>query len=151
MEHYVENTPYFTCGLTNPLKRCILIHIRRCKVRTNVVLDENLLGEALRLSKAKTKKQLIHEALKEFVENRKRLNLLDLSGKIKFAEGYDYRDLYLEQIRQHQEEPWQKQQRHPSEFVQELRVRLDKQRRNCIGEARKQPPRWGDEVPLSSR
>ncbi len=38
-------------------------------------------------------------------------------------------DLYLEQVRQHQEEAWQKQQRHPSEFVQELRVRLDKQRR----------------------
>jgi len=60
-------------------------------VRTNVVLDESLVDEALKLSKAKTKKQLIHEALKEFVDNRKRLNLLDLSGKIKFAEGYDYK------------------------------------------------------------
>lgn len=27
---------------------------------------------------------------KEFVENRRRLNLLDLEGKIEFAEGYDY-------------------------------------------------------------
>jgi Arc/MetJ family transcription regulator len=60
-------------------------------VRTNVVLDESFVDEALKLSKAKTKKQLIHEALKEFVDNRKRLNLLDLSGKIKFAEGYDYK------------------------------------------------------------
>jgi Arc/MetJ family transcription regulator len=60
-------------------------------VRTNVVLDESLVDEALKLSNAKTKKQLIHEALKEFVDNRKRLNLLDLSGKIKFAEGYDYK------------------------------------------------------------
>lgn len=60
-------------------------------MRTNVVLDESLVDEALKLSNAKTKKQLIHEALKEFVENRKRLNLLDLSGKIKFAEGYDYK------------------------------------------------------------
>jgi Arc/MetJ family transcription regulator len=60
-------------------------------VRTNVVLDESLVDEALKLSHAKTKKQLIHEALKEFVETRKRLNLLDLSGKIKFAEGYDYK------------------------------------------------------------
>lgn len=62
-------------------------------MRTNVVLDESLVGEALRLSNAKTKKELIHEALKEFVENRKRLNLLDLSGKIKFAEGYDYKGM----------------------------------------------------------
>ena len=60
-------------------------------MRTNVVLDENLVAEALRLSNAKTKKEVIHKALKEFVENRKRLNLLDLSGKIKFAEGYDYK------------------------------------------------------------
>ena len=60
-------------------------------MRTNVVLDERLVDEALKLSNAKTKKQLIHEALKEFVDNRKRLNLLDLSGKIKFVEGYDYK------------------------------------------------------------
>ncbi len=60
-------------------------------MRTNVVLDENLVDEALKLSNARTKKELIHEALKEFVENRKRLNLIDLSGKIKFAEGYDYK------------------------------------------------------------
>jgi len=62
-------------------------------VRTNVVLDERLVDEALKLSNAKTKKELIHKALKEFVENRKRLNLLDLSGKIKFAEGYDYKGM----------------------------------------------------------
>lgn len=60
-------------------------------MRTKVVLDESLVDEALKLSNAKTKRQLIHEALKEFVENRKRLNLLDLSGRIKFAEGYDYK------------------------------------------------------------
>ena len=62
-------------------------------MRTNVVLDEDLVQEALRLSDVKTKKDLIHEALKEFVENRKRLNLLDLSGKIRFAEGYDYKGM----------------------------------------------------------
>jgi hypothetical protein len=49
------------------------------------------MSEALRLSKAKTKKELIHQALSEFVENRRRLNLLDLEGKIEFAEGYDHK------------------------------------------------------------
>jgi len=62
-------------------------------MRTNVILDDDLVEEALKLSNAKTKKELIHRALKEFVENRKRLNLLDLSGKIKFAEGYDYKEM----------------------------------------------------------
>lgn len=60
-------------------------------MRTNVVLDETLVNEAFKLGSAKTKKDLIHDALKEYVENRKRLNLLDLSGKIKFADGYDYK------------------------------------------------------------
>jgi hypothetical protein len=41
----------------------------------------------------KFKKELIHLALKEFVENRRRLNLLDLEGKIEFAEDYDYKKL----------------------------------------------------------
>ena len=60
-------------------------------MRTNIDLDEKMMSEALRLSKAKTKKELIHQALREFVENRRRLNLLDLEGKIKFAEGYDHK------------------------------------------------------------
>jgi len=62
-------------------------------MRTNIVLDDNLVKEALKLSGVKTKKELIHLALKEFVENKRRLNLLDLEGKIEFAEGYDYKKL----------------------------------------------------------
>jgi len=45
------------------------------------------------LSGAKTKKELISKALREFVTARKRLNLLDLDGKIKFSEAYDYKRL----------------------------------------------------------
>jgi len=62
-------------------------------MRTNIVLDDNLVKEATKLSGAKTKKELIHLALKEFVENKRRLNLLDLEGKIEFAEGYDYKQM----------------------------------------------------------
>ena len=62
-------------------------------MRTNIVLDDNLVKEAIKLSGAKTKKELIHLALKEFVENKRRLNLLDLEGKIEFAEGYNYKKM----------------------------------------------------------
>lgn len=62
-------------------------------MRTNILLDDSLVEEALKLCSARTKKEVIHEALKEFVENRRRLNLLDLSGKISFAEGYNYKAL----------------------------------------------------------
>ena len=60
-------------------------------MRTNIVLDESLVKEAMRLSCTKTKKELVHQALKEFVENRKRLNLMDLAGKIKFSSNYNYK------------------------------------------------------------
>ena len=62
-------------------------------MRTNISLDDKLVEEAFNLSRSKTKKQLIHEALKEFVENRRRRNLLDLEGRIRFAKGYNYKKL----------------------------------------------------------
>ncbi len=60
-------------------------------MRTNVVLDDELISEAIRLSNAKTKKDVISCALQEFVATRKRRNLLDLEGKIKFQDNYDYK------------------------------------------------------------
>jgi hypothetical protein len=45
------------------------------------------------LSGAKTKKEVISNALREFVITRKRLNLLDLDGKIDFSESYDHKSL----------------------------------------------------------
>ncbi len=62
-------------------------------MRTNIVLDESLVKKAMKLSRTKTKKELLNQALKEFVENRKRLNLMDLAGKIEFAKDYDYKAL----------------------------------------------------------
>jgi Arc/MetJ family transcription regulator len=62
-------------------------------MRTNIVLDEGLVAEALKLSGAKTKKDLVHQALREFIENRRRRNILDLAGKIRFADSYDYKKL----------------------------------------------------------
>jgi predicted RNase H-like HicB family nuclease len=40
-----------------------------------------------------SKIDLNHQALKEFVASRKRHNLLNLKGKILFADGYDYKTL----------------------------------------------------------
>lgn len=62
-------------------------------MRTNIVLDDALVEEALKFSGMKTKKEVINLALKEFVENRKRMNLLDLAGKVEFAKGYNYKKL----------------------------------------------------------
>lgn len=62
-------------------------------MRTNIVIDEKLLKEALVLSRAKTKKETVQRALEEFVRNRKRLDLSKIRGKIKFADGYDYKKM----------------------------------------------------------
>ncbi len=62
-------------------------------MRTNIVIDDQLMEEALKLSKTKTKKELIKKALEEFIQNRRRLNLKDIKGKIQFEEGYDYKNM----------------------------------------------------------
>ncbi len=62
-------------------------------MRTNIDIDDNLMEEAFRLTNVRTKKELVNMALKELIRNRKKLNLLDLSGKIEFREDYDYKQL----------------------------------------------------------
>ena len=60
-------------------------------MRTNVVLDDALVGEAFKFSKARTKRQLIHQALEEFVAHHKRKNPLELVGRVEIADDYDYK------------------------------------------------------------
>jgi len=62
-------------------------------MRTNVVLDDHLITEAFKHSKAKTKKGLIHEALRELISARQKLDLRDLRGKITFIENYDHKKM----------------------------------------------------------
>jgi Arc/MetJ family transcription regulator len=66
-------------------------------MRTNVVLDDELVEEGFKVSSAKTKRELIRQALKEFVENRKRLDLRDLAGKIRFSDRHAYKKIREEQ------------------------------------------------------
>ena len=60
---------------------------------TNIVIDDELLNEAFSVSNAKTKKDLIHEALREFIRLKKRKPLTDLAGSIKFYKNYDHKEL----------------------------------------------------------
>ena len=62
-------------------------------MRTNIVIDDRLMEEALKLSRYKTKKELIHKALEEFVQNRKRRDLRELKGKVNFKNDYNYKEL----------------------------------------------------------
>ena len=67
---------------------------KECIMRTNIVLNEELVNEAFMYSQTIfTKRELIEVALKEFVNNRKRKNIRDLRGKIEFRDDYDYKDM----------------------------------------------------------
>jgi Arc/MetJ family transcription regulator len=62
-------------------------------MRTNIEIDDELMEEAFRLTNVRTKKELVHLALMEFVKAKKKKDLLELSGKIQFHEGYDHKTL----------------------------------------------------------
>ena len=62
-------------------------------MRTNIVIDDELLNEAFAVSNAKTKKDLIHEALREFIRIKTCKPLTDLAGSIKFHKNYSYKQL----------------------------------------------------------
>ena len=62
-------------------------------MRTNVVIDDSLINEAFKLTKLKTKKELIRTALQELIENRRKMDLRKIKGKINFIDDYDYKEM----------------------------------------------------------
>ena len=62
-------------------------------MRTNIVIDDDLLNEAFSVSKARTKKDLIHEALSEYIRLKKKKDLTELAGSIDMHENYDHKEL----------------------------------------------------------
>ncbi len=62
-------------------------------MRTNIVIDDKLVEEARRLTGIMTKRALVDEALRVLIEVRRRRSLLELEGRIRFADGYDHKKL----------------------------------------------------------
>jgi Arc/MetJ family transcription regulator len=62
-------------------------------VRTNIVIDDDLLEEAFAVSRSRTKKELVHEALRELIRLRRRKDLSELAGSIELHQGYDHKQL----------------------------------------------------------
>jgi Arc/MetJ family transcription regulator len=58
---------------------------------TNLAIDDRLLDEALKAGGHKTKKDTVNEALREYIQRRKQLEILNLFGKIDFDPTYDYK------------------------------------------------------------
>ena len=62
-------------------------------MRTNIMIDDGLMKEALMLTGMKTKRDVVHRALEEFVRNLKKKDLREIRGKVRFAAGYDHKKL----------------------------------------------------------
>jgi Arc/MetJ family transcription regulator len=60
-------------------------------MRTNIVLDDRLMEEAMKLTKARSKREAVDVALRELVNRRRRRNVLDLVGQDLIAPDYDVR------------------------------------------------------------
>ena len=54
-------------------------------LRTNIELNENLVKEAMKLTRKKTKKEIVNYALSELVNKMKRKKLLELEGKVEWS------------------------------------------------------------------
>jgi Arc/MetJ family transcription regulator len=60
-------------------------------VRTNIVLDDKLVREAMKLAKARTMREAVDIALRRFVQSGRQKKLLDLHGAGGVRKDYDYK------------------------------------------------------------
>ncbi len=63
----------------------IFVYRKFDNMRTNIDIDDDLMQKALKFSDLKTKKEIIHAALDEYVKYQMRLKLLSLQGKVKWS------------------------------------------------------------------
>ena len=58
---------------------------------TNLAIDDKLIEEAREIGGHRTKKAVVTEALQEYIQRRKQLQMLNLLGRIDYDPGYDYK------------------------------------------------------------
>ena len=62
-------------------------------MRTNVVLDDELVRDAFALTGIHTKRELIHTALQELIRKHSKKDLLDLAGRVQLRDDFDHKKL----------------------------------------------------------
>jgi Arc/MetJ family transcription regulator len=56
---------------------------------TNLQIDDALIREALQIGGLRTKRAVVEAALREYVQRRKQLQILELFGAIDYEEDFD--------------------------------------------------------------
>lgn len=59
---------------------------------TNLDIDNTLLEEAMKLGGHTTKRAVVIEALREYVQRRNQLDVIDLFGTVPYDDDYDYKE-----------------------------------------------------------
>jgi hypothetical protein len=81
------NREVYTCySILKSVDRCKRI----CSLKKNSSIDD-LVAEAQKLGRHRTKKEAIRAALDEYVRRRKQLDIIEMFGKIDYDESYDYK------------------------------------------------------------
>jgi len=58
---------------------------------TNIQLDEELISEAQKLGNHPSKRATVEDALREYVQRRKQLEIFQLFGQIDYDDSHDYK------------------------------------------------------------
>jgi len=53
-------------------------------MRTNIEINDSLINKAKKLTKSRTKKEVVNKALENLIKTEKRRKLLNLYGKVKW-------------------------------------------------------------------
>jgi Arc/MetJ family transcription regulator len=58
---------------------------------TNLAIDDKLIQDALIIGKHRTKKAVVTEALQEYIQRRKQVELIELFGTIDYDSNHEYK------------------------------------------------------------
>ena len=58
---------------------------------TNLAIDDRLIDEAKAIGRHRTKKAVVTEALEEYIQRRRQVDILKLFDKIEYEKAYDYK------------------------------------------------------------
>ena len=67
----------------------VLIHTHGGSMRTNIIIDDNLMAEAQRLSGLTTKKETVEQALKLMIQVKKQSFIRKYRGKLRWEGDLD--------------------------------------------------------------
>jgi len=59
---------------------------------TNLAIDDKLIEEARLVGQHRTKKAVVTEALEEYIQRRKQVEVINLFGTIEYESDYNYKN-----------------------------------------------------------